>query len=49
MYNYSYYTKWFEQLALGAQNFEQLFNLFRQLLLQTAISLRMDWANLLIN
>ena len=35
MYNYTYYTKWFEQLAQIEQKFDQLFNLFRQLLLQT--------------
>ena len=51
MYNYSYYTKWFEQLALGAQNFEQLFNLFRQLLLQTNgdVNEALNWMTTLNN
>lgn len=51
MYNYSYYTKWFEQLALGAQNFDQLFNLFRQLLLQTNgdVNEALNWMTTLNN
>ena len=51
MYNYSYYTKWFEQLALGTQNFEQLFNLFRQLLLQTNgdVNEALNWMTTLNN
>jgi Ca-activated chloride channel family protein len=35
MNNFIYYTKWFEQLDQKLKNFEQLFNLFHRLLLQT--------------
>ena len=51
MHTYTYYTKYFEQSLLNTKNFEQLFNLFRQILLQTNgdVNEALNWMTTLNN
>jgi len=51
MNTYTYYTKYFENSQISANNYEQLFNLFRQLLLQANgdVNETLNWMTTLNN
>lgn len=51
MHKYTYYTKYFENLKLNNDNFDQLFNLFRKILLQTNgdVNETLNWMTTLNN